>query len=103
MVAYFRVKDFSISYIDNDNNLNNYPVDNKIKDFILSETYYLNSIHDNHYDPELFFKYIKYIAKSNPDKKFTVHYVYIYYNHFMNNQYMNKLTICNDDIVNNLI
>ncbi len=102
--AYFRVKNFSILYFDNDENkFKTYPVDNKMKDFILSHIYYLNTIYDNHYDPDLFISYIKYVANNNPDKKFTVHYVYIYYNHFMNNEYKNMLTICNDDIVNNII
>ena len=104
MQAYFSVKNFSILYLDNnDNKFKTYPVDNKMKDFILSQIYYLNTIYDNHYDPDLFINYIKYVAKNNPDKKFTVHYVYIYYNHFMNNEYKNMLTICNDDIVNNII
>ena len=74
--AYFRVKTFSI-YQTGSVPFVLYPVSDEMKEFICSEHYPLDSIHGKHYDPEGFFKYIKFISNKNPDVKFRIFYKYI--------------------------
>jgi len=97
-MAYFQVKNFAIY-----SNSISYPVINEIKDFICSEKYYLDNPDAIHYDPDLFFKYIKYVSNIFPTVKYKIYYTYIYYNHSHINEYQNQMEVINGIINDNLI
>jgi hypothetical protein len=97
-VPYFKVKWFIIccngKYIT---------VNDELKNFILDDMNYLDTIDSQHYDPVLFFKYLKHISKKYPDTIVDVNYKYEYFNHSHINEYMNRLHVLNGVITNNLI
>ena len=93
---YFKVKYFIIycnkSYIT---------VSDDMRNFIYSDVNYLDTIDSKHYDPELFFKYLKHLSTKYPDSILSVNYKYEYFNS-NNNEYMNRLNVFNGIIANNL-
>jgi hypothetical protein len=101
-ISYFCVKTFKIFQVEN-GQLIEYIVDDEIKEFIKSQKYMIDSIHSRHYDPDIFFKYIKFLSKKNPTRKYRVFYKYKYYNHYMNDEYQNELEVINSVINDNLI
>jgi hypothetical protein len=98
---YFRVKCFSIVSFENDQ-MKEYFVPREMREFICSEKYPLNSVHDIHYDPKGFFNYLKFISNKNPDVTYIIFYKYIYYNHKIT-EYQNKMIVENEIITNNLL
>ena len=97
-MAYFQVKNFAIY-----SNSIAYPITNVIKDFICSEKYYLDSPDAIHYDPDLFFKYIRYVSNIFPTVKYKIYYIYIYHNHSHINEYQNQMEVINGIINDKLI
>ena len=101
-IAYFSVKTFRIFQVET-GQLLEYKVTDEMKEFIISHKYMLDTIHSRHYDPDIFFKYIKFVSKKNPTIKYRVFYKYKYYNHYMNDEYQNELEVINCLINDNLI
>jgi|UniRef100_A0A6C0H0T3 hypothetical protein len=97
---YFIVKYFAIYDIDNSKDI---PIEQEIKANISKEKYYLNSNKDEHYTPENFFTYLRDFSMKYPNVKFIVFYKYEYFNHDHINTYQNKLSVYNQEIVDNLI
>lgn len=101
-IAYFYVKIFKIFQVKH-GQLIEYKVNDEMKEFIISQKYMLDTIHSRHYDPDIFFKYIKFVSKKSPNIKYRVFYKYKYYNHYMNDEYQNELEVINSIINDNLI
>jgi len=102
VVSYFQVKRFKI-YYDENGQIIEYDVSDEMTKFICSQKYILDTDQSRHYDPDIFFKYIKFISLMNHNKKYRVLYKYKYYNHYMNDEYQNELEVINSNIQDNLL
>jgi hypothetical protein len=94
-MAYFKLKCFSIYdktnqiYIEiNENDYNN----------LRSIRYDLNDYRDKHYDPPEFYNYITELSNKNPNIEFIINYKYEFFNHFMDNEYLNSMMVFNGEI-----
>jgi len=94
---YFKVKNFYIYC-----NHNEVTINPEEKNIILNKIYYLDTILCTHYNPPEFFKYLENLSLMYPDDILYVIYKYEYFNHKYINEYMNKLSVKNSLITDNL-
>jgi hypothetical protein len=94
---YFKVKNFYIYC-----NHNEVTINPEEKNIILNKIYYLDTILCTHYNPSEFFKYLENLSQMYPDDILYVIYKYEYFNHKYINEYMNKLSVKNSLITDNL-
>ena len=66
--------------------------------YLKSIRYDLNDYRDQHYDPPEFFNYLKEFSNKNPNIKYIIFYKYEFFNHFMDNEYHNKIMMINGEI-----
>jgi hypothetical protein len=99
-MAYFKLKSFSI--YDKTNQIH-IEIDENDYNNLKSIKYELNDYRDKHYDPPEFYNYITEFSKKNPNIKYRIGYVYEFFNHFMDNEYINVMNIFNGEITDNLI
>ena len=99
-MAYFKLKNFSIWDSTNQKRIE---VDENDYNNLRSIKYELDDYRDNHYDPPDFFNYLKNFSNKNPNNTYLISYTYEYFNHFMNNEYINGMTVLNGEITDGLI
>jgi len=98
--TYFKIKYFRIFNNDTKQEID---VDPLLKELIMYKKYYLQTNKDLHYDPDVFFDYLKLLSSKFPNSKFHVYYKYEYFNHDHINTYMNQLSVNNMEIDDKLM
>ena len=99
-MAYFKLKSFTIW--DSTNQKRIYIDDNEYTN-LKSIKYELNDYRDTHYDPPEFFNYVKKFSNQNKNVSYLICYTYEYFNHYMNNEYQNGMSVVNGVITDGLI
>jgi len=99
-MAYFKLKSFTIWDSTNQKRIE---VDENDYNNLRSIKYELDDYRDNHYDPPEFFNYVKNFSNMNPNVTYLISYTYEYFNHFMNNEYINGMSVLNGEINDGLI
>jgi hypothetical protein len=97
--SYFKVKNFTMFNKDTNEEV---IIDGLLKDFICSTKYYLQLNTDYHYDPLTFINFLKFFSTLYPDNKFIIFYKYEYFNHDNINTYMNRMSVYNSIITDNI-
>jgi len=99
-MAYFKIKSFSIWDSTNQKRIEIKENDNN---YLKSIRYDLDDYRDDHYDPPEFINYVKNFSNNNPNNTYLISYSYEYFNHFMNNEYVNGMSVLNGEITDGLI
>jgi len=98
-MAYFKLKSFTIWDSTNQKRIN---INDNDYNNLTSIKYDLNDYRDNHYDPIEFYNYIKEFSNKNYNVHYLICYTYEYFNHFMNNEYKNGMSVLNGQITDKL-
>jgi hypothetical protein len=99
-MAYFKLKSFTIWDSTHQKRIN---IDDNDYNNLTSIKYDLNDYRDNHYDPPEFYNYVIEFSNKNQNVSYLISYTYEYFNHFMNNEYKNGMTVTNGEIIDKLI